>query len=54
LPGSFVQRMREKSERAKQDIEVEYKEFSVSEFLEIRKKSQVAEDGGADDSGREA
>lgn len=31
----------EKPEKTEEDIEVEYKEFKVSEFLEIRKKQHV-------------
>jgi hypothetical protein len=37
----------------KQDIEVEYKEFPVSEFLEIRKRHQTSQGKEKDESTRE-
>jgi hypothetical protein len=53
-------RCREKMEMPEQMIEVEYKEFKVSEFMEIRKKKQnsgkgtgkaVTEGAGAEEEG---
>jgi DNA-directed RNA polymerase subunit RPC12/RpoP len=31
---------------ASQDVEVEYKDFKISEFLEIRRKQKKAKEGG--------